>query len=188
MEIIFKFLFQKKITPLSFYAATKKTNELIAYSFSNIYNLRCTGLRFFTVYGPYGRPDMAYFSFTKAIVNKKIIHLYNKGKHRRDFTYIDDVVNMTAKIINKKPTKNKPYEIYNIGNSISIKIMDLIQCLEKETKLKAKIKMVSKKPGDVIKTHANSLKISKKINYYPNTSLSDGIKEFYCWYKSYYTK
>ena len=164
--------------PQSFYAASKKTNETISFSFSNIYKMRITGLRFFTVYGPYGRPDMAYYSFTKSIVENKIIELYNKGNHFRDFTYVDDIVSAISKIIIKKENKKKLHNIFNIGYGKSINIIKLIKLIEKESKNKAKIKLVSIKLGDVKKTHSNISKLSKEIGYYPKTSLPQGISKF----------
>ena len=172
--------------PKSFYAASKKTNETISFSFSNIYKMRITGLRFFTVYGPYGRPDMAYYSFTKSIVENRTIELYNKGNHFRDFTYIDDIVNSISKIMIKKENKKKLHNIFNIGFGKSINIIKLIKLIEKESKNKAKIKLVSIKLGDVKKTHSNISKLSKEIGYHPKTTLAQGMSKFYNWFKIYH--
>ena len=171
--------------PLSFYAATKKSNEVMAYSYSNIYKLPATGIRFFTVYGPYGRPDMALFKFTKAIINSKKIQLYNKGNHIRDFTYIDDVVNGITKII-KNPPKNKiPFKIYNIASNKPHHLKQFLKIIEKNLNKKAKIKYFSLQKGDVDKTHG-SIKLLNKLGYIPKTSIEEGVKKFIKWYKSYY--
>lgn len=173
---------------ISLYAATKKTNELLAQTYSNLYNIKCTGLRFFTVYGPYGRPDMAYFNFTKKIINKEKIELYNNGESLRDFTYIDDIVEGIIKILNNKITK-----IYNIGSSNPIKMLDFINIL-KETLINnnlikdydLNIKLLSKQPGDVDNTYADIKELEKDFNYKPNTNIKDGLDKFIKWYKEYY--
>ena len=173
--------------PLSFYASTKKSNELMAYSYHNIYKLRCTGLRFFTVYGEWGRPDMAVFKFTKSILEKKTINLYNYGKNIRDFTYIEDVVNSVL-ILLKKPLNNNKnsFAIYNIGNGKPLKVIKIIKLLEKNLKIKAKIKYVEAISGDAIKTYAdtNKLILNTKVKFKKNTDKC--IKNFVNWYKQYY--
>lgn len=174
--------------PLSIYAATKKSNELIAHSYSNMFNLPCTGLRFFTVYGPYGRPDMSLFQFTKNIINGKMINIYNFGKHYRDFTYIDDAVNFVKKII-KKPSKELiPYQIFNVGNSKPITLKNYINKIEKILRLKAKKRFIKAQIGDVYKTHAEIKKIKKVTNYSPKTKIEIGLKKFINWYKTYSIK
>jgi len=174
--------------PLSFYAATKKSNEVMAHSYSNIYKLACTGVRFFTVYGPFGRPDMAYFKFTKNIINNRLIQLYNNGKHLRDFTYIDDIVDGIFSIIKKQSKKNIPFEIFNIGNGSPKKIIDYLKYIEKHLNKRARIKKLPTQLGDVIKTHSSIKKISKFSNYKPKTNIDIGIKKFIEWYKDYYKK
>ena len=172
--------------PLSFYAATKKSNEILAYTYSNIYKLPCTGLRFFTVYGPYGRPDMALYKFTKNILENKKIELFNNGNHERDFTYIDDVINAIFSIINK-PKKNKiPFNIFNIGNGNSKKLKDYVKCIELNLGLKAKIKKLPLQKGDIKKTHSDITKLNLYAGYNPKTSINLGIKKFIDWYKEYY--
>ena len=172
--------------PLSIYAATKKSNEVMAYSYSNIFNLPCTGLRFFTVYGPYGRPDMALFKFTKNILENKKIELFNNGNHARDFTYIDDVINGIFSIINK-PKKHKiPYNIFNIGNKNSKKLKEYIKCIEINLGLKAKIKKLPLQKGDIKKTHSDIAKLNLYAGYNPRISIEVGIKKFIDWYKEYY--
>ena len=170
--------------PLSFYAATKKCNEIMAETYSNLYNFQCSGLRFFTVYGDYGRPDMALFKFTKAILNNKKIDLYNKGEHYRDFTYVDDVVYCISKLISKKHKIN--HEIFNIGNSNPQYLMKFISIIEENLSLKAKYKKMNKQIGDVEKNHANINKITKLIGANKKINIHEGIKKFINWYKGYY--
>ncbi len=186
--------------PVSFYAATKKANELMAHSYSHLYNLPSTGLRFFTVYGPWDRPDMALQKFTKAILNNKTIKVYNKGNHERDFTFIDDIVDGLIKVLKKpaKPdlnwssknpnpnTSSAPWKLYNIGNSKPVKLMDFVSILEKNLNKKAKIKFISKQPGDVIKTWADIDGLVKEFNYKPDTTIHKGISKFCKWYLDYY--
>ncbi len=172
--------------PLSFYAATKKSNEVLAYSYSNIFKLPCTGLRFFTVYGPFGRPDMALFKFTKSILKNKKIELFNSGNHNRDFTYIDDILNFIFRILKKPPNNKIPFNIINLGNGRSRKLKDYILNLEKALGKKS-IKLNQKlQQGDVLKTHADIGKIVKKTKYIPKVKIEDGISKFVKWYKSYY--
>ena len=174
--------------PLSFYAATKKCNEVIAHSYSSIYKLPTTGLRFFTVYGPYGRPDMSIFKFTKNILNSKKIELYNHGNHLRDFTFIDDVVNLVLKIIFSPPPKSMkiPYEIYNVASNKTVHLKTIIKKIEKETKKTAKIKKIVKQKADVYKTFAKTDKIKNKIGKIAITNIDKGIKLFINWYKKEY--
>lgn len=174
--------------PISFYAATKKTNEVLAYSYSSIYKLPCTGLRFFTVYGPYGRPDMSLFLFTKAIFESKVVKLFNKGDHVRDFTYIDDVVNSITKIVSKPSAGKIPFSVYNIATSSPKKLKVFLKSIENMIGKKAKIKYLNMQQGDIYKTHGDNKKIAKKINFKPKIKLADGIKKFIQWYKEYYGK
>ena len=177
---------QKTEKPLSFYAASKKTNEILAYSYSNIYKLPCTGLRFFTVYGPYGRPDMALYLFTKAIFNSKKVNFFNNGNHVRDYTYIDDVVNSVEKIITKKPDGAVPYSIYNVASSRPKKLKEFLKNIEKTIGKRAKINYLDMQQGDVYKTHGSTNKLINKIKYRPKMKLSEGIKRFVEWYKKYH--
>ncbi len=172
--------------PLSFYAASKKSNEIMAYSYSNIYKIPSTAVRFFTVYGPFGRPDMALFKFTNKILKNKKINLFNNGKHTRDFTYIDDIINGLLKLINAPPKKIIPYQVYNIGNGNPQKLIKYLKEIEKNLNKKAKIKKIPLQKGDVIKTHADIKLINKKVNYNSNTDIGEGIKIFIEWYKKYY--
>ena len=174
--------------PLSFYAASKKTNEVLAYSYSHIHKLHITGLRFFTVYGEYGRPDMAIFKFIDGINKNKKINLYNYGNHYRDFTYIDDVINSLVKLKNKQPNKNNFFDIYNIANGKTVSLKKLLSVIYSEIKIKPKINYLKMQKGDVIKTHASIKKINKKINYKPKTSINIGIKNYINWYKNYYLR
>tara|TARA_B100001248_G_scaffold250487_1_gene224636 strand:+ start:31555 stop:32526 length:972 start_codon:yes stop_codon:yes gene_type:complete len=173
-------------TPVSIYAATKKANELMAYSYSYLYGIKAIGLRFFTVYGPWGRPDMAVYGFTDAIFKNKIISLYNNGKNFRDYTYIDDVVDGIINSIHYKFKKKEvPHQVFNLGNKKSISTLTLLKYLENEIGKKAKIKHSKKAPGDVLKTLAD-VKIEKyKINYIPKVNIKSGIKYFVEWYMKY---
>ncbi len=172
--------------PLSFYAATKKSNEVMAHSYSYIYKLPCTGVRFFTVYGPFGRPDMALFKFTKNIINNKPIELYNHGNHLRDFTYVDDIVEGIYSLIKKQSKKSIPYEIFNIGNGNPKKLLDYLKNIEKNLKIQPKIKNLPLQIGDIIKTHSNINKLKKYTGYKPKTNINNGISKFIEWYKDYY--
>ena len=172
----------KTDNPISLYAATKKTNELIANCYSELYDLHTTGLRFFTVYGPWGRPDMAYFKFCKNIHDGKIINIHNHGKMKRDFTYIDDIILGTRAAIDKN-YKNK---IFNLGNSKTKNLMDLVNLIENNLNKKAKIKMDSMQLGDVKETFASIESSKKLLGFSPNTSLNDGIALFVNWFKEYY--
>lgn len=168
--------------PISLYAATKKSNELMAYTYHHLYRLNCTGLRFFTVYGPWGRPDMAYFLFTKAILQDKPIQVFNHGKLERDFTYIDDIVEGVLKAI-EKPFG---YEIINLGNNQPVKLGYFIECIEKELGKKAEKKMLPMQPGDVKRTYADISKAKKLLDWTPQIKLEDGMQKFIDWYKEYY--
>ena len=178
----------KTDSPLSFYAATKKSNELMAYSYSNIYKLPCTALRFFTVYGPYGRPDMALFLFTEAILNNKKINLNNSGKHIRDFTYIDDVTNAVQKMIKKPSKKNIPYEVYNVAGANPKNLKYFLSIIEKNLKKKSKIFNRPLQKGDVYKTYGDNRKLKKRTNFSTKFTIEVGIKKFLEWYRDYYKK
>jgi len=169
-------------TPISLYAATKKANELIAHAYSHLYQIPCTGLRYFTVYGPWGRPDMALFLFTDAILKKMPINVYNYGRMKRDFTYIDDIVEGTIAAL-KRPV---PYEVFNLGNSDSVHLLDFIRILEEELGQEAEKNMMSMQPGDVAETAADIQKSRKLLGFNPKTPLREGIKKFVAWYRQYY--
>jgi len=173
--------------PLSFYAASKKTNEVMAYSYSNIYNLPITVLRFFTVYGNYGRPDMSLFKFTKNIIHSKKIDLFNKGNHERDFTHVDDVVSNICNLVNRPPTDSVPYEVYNIASGKPKKLMYFLKIIENNLKKNASLNMKELQKGDVIKTHASTNKIISKTGIKKRKSFEKGIKSFVNWYKKYYS-
>ncbi|EAR01100.1 NAD-dependent epimerase [Maribacter sp. HTCC2170] len=176
--------------PISLYAATKKSNELMAHTYSHLYGFPTTGLRFFTVYGPWGRPDMAMFLFTDAIVNGKPIKVFNHGKMERDFTYIDDIVQGVTLIIEGDTSNRKTisdlYKIYNIGNNKSVRLMDFIEEIEQSLGINAKKEMLPMQPGDVGKTWANVEDLVRDYNYSPNTPIEKGVKEFVIWYKNYH--
>ena len=181
--------------PISLYAATKKSNELVAHTYSHLFNLPTTGLRFFTVYGPWGRPDMALFKFTELISNNKPIRVFNYGKMVRDFTYIDDVIEVMFRLIRKysKLTKTELekkgfYKIFNVGNSHPINLIDYINSIEDHLGKKAEIILEEIQPGDVEETFADTNALEEFINYKPRTKTSDGIKKFVDWYLSYYVK
>ncbi len=186
--------------PVSLYAATKKAAELMAHSYSSLYNLPCTGLRFFTVYGPWGRPDMAYFSFTKKILADEPIPVFNEGKMQRDFTYIDDIIEGVISVIDKQPTADKhwnsnhpnpatsyaPYKIYNIGNNNTVQLMDFIHTLEDCLGKKAKLDMQPMQKGDVKATFANIDALNKAVAFKPKTNIKEGLEQFVTWYRQYY--
>jgi len=186
--------------PVSLYAATKKANELMAHSYANLFNLPCTGLRFFTVYGPWGRPDMAYFSFTKAIIEGTPIPVFNNGDMQRDFTYIDDIVEGIIRLIPRPPAENKdwdrkiadpsssfaPYKIYNIGNNNPVKLMDMIDILENAIGKKAIKDFKPMQPGDVPATFADISDLTRDVGFKPDTPLSLGLPKFVAWYKEFY--
>ncbi len=186
--------------PVSFYAATKKANELMAHSYSHLYNLPTTGLRLFTVYGPWDRPDMALQKFAKAILNDETIKIFNNGNHERDFTFIDDIVEGIVRVIDKLPVSgmsfsskisdsghsSAPWKIYNIGNNQPVKLMDFINILEKNLGKLAKKEFLPMQPGDVLKTWANIDELEMQFNYKPHTSLESGISKFCKWFLDYY--
>ena len=186
--------------PVSLYAATKKANELMAHTYAHLYNLPCTGLRFFTVYGPWGRPDMALFLFTKAILEERPIDVFNEGRMSRDFTYIDDIVEGIFRVADKIPNPNEhwsgdnpdpgtsfaPYKIYNIGNNNPAELFEFIRILEAQLGRKAKMNLLPMQPGDVPKTFADVDDLMKDVGFKPATSLKDGIEHFVKWYREYY--
>ncbi|WP_149277103.1 NAD-dependent epimerase [Pareuzebyella sediminis] len=172
--------------PISLYAASKKSNELMAHTYSHLFNIPTTGLRFFTVYGPWGRPDMALFLFTDAIVNDRPIKVFNHGKMERDFTFIDDIVEGITRILIKPTADRKLYEVYNIGNNNAVKLMDFIEAIEQNLDRKAKKEFLPMQPGDVERTWANVEDLIEDYDYSPNTSIKEGVKKFVEWYKDYY--
>ena len=176
--------------PLNMYSASKKSNELMAYTYSNLYNVPCVGLRFFTVYGPWGRPDMAYFKFTKNIINDVPIEVYGNGEMSRDFTYIDDIVHGILELVNidnkKLFTDNVPFEILNLGNDSPVELNEFISIIEKTIGKKAIKQFLEIQPGDVKRTSANLKKIQSKIDFFPKTKIEAGLPKFIEWYNSYY--
>ncbi len=186
--------------PLSLYAASKKSNELMAHTYSNLFDLPTTGLRFFTAYGPWGRPDMALFKFTKAILSDEPIDVFNNGKHKRDFTYIDDIVDGIIKVIANpaKPNLNwdpvnpdpgssfAPWKVYNIGNNKKVELKEFISLIENHLGKKAHMNLLPLQPGDVPETDADISSLQKDLNYNPKTSIKEGIKKFVDWYLDYY--
>ena len=176
--------------PISLYAATKKSNELMAHTYSHLYGFSTTGLRFFTVYGPWGRPDMAMFLFTDAMINGKPIKVFNNGKMERDFTYIDDIVEGVVRIIEKSTEERiaskELYKLYNIGNNQSVKLLDFIEAIEESLGITAKKEMLPMQPGDVQKTWANVDDLILDYNYQPHTPIKKGVASFIDWYKTYY--
>lgn len=187
--------------PVSLYAATKKANELMAHTYSHLYGLHCTGLRFFTVYGPWGRPDMALFLFTRAIMEGKPIKVFNHGKMQRDFTYIDDIIEGVVRIMGKLPEPDKAwngnnpdpgtsytnYKIYNIGNNNPVELMEFIETIEKVLGKEAKKKFMDLQPGDVPATYADIDDLINDVGFKPATPIEEGIKRFVRWYKEYYS-
>lgn len=176
--------------PISLYAATKKSNELMAHTYSHLYDIPSTGLRFFTVYGPYGRPDMAYFSFTKKIINDEAIKIFNKGDMYRDFTYIDDIVKGINRLLLSPPKRENdaaPYKIYNIGNNQPEKLMYFIETLERMIGKEAKKEFLPIQQGDVYQTYADVSDLIRDFDFKPNTSIEEGLQQFVNWYKAYYT-
>ncbi len=186
--------------PVSLYAASKKANELMAHTYAHLYDISCTGLRFFTVYGPWGRPDMAFFKFTKAILAGEPIPVYNHGKLTRDFTYIDDIVEGVIRVIDRpatpdpdfnsdKPTpasSQAPFRIYNIGNGTRIELMDYIQTLEECLGVKAQYNMLPMQDGDVHATNADVSRLHDEFGFAPSTSIQEGLSQFAQWYREYY--
>ncbi|HBT3065717.1 TPA: NAD-dependent epimerase [Klebsiella aerogenes] len=187
--------------PVSLYAATKKANELMAHTYAHLYDIPTTGLRFFTVYGPWGRPDMALFKFTKAILEGKSIDVYNYGKMKRDFTYIDDIAEAVVRVQNVIPqadpnwtvetgspaTSSAPFRVYNIGNSSPVELMDYITALEEAMGMEAKKNMMPMQPGDVLETSAETQPLYDLVGFKPQTTVKEGVKNFVEWYKGYYT-
>ena len=192
--------------PVSLYAASKKSNELMAHAYSKLYNIPSTGLRFFTVYGPAGRPDMAYFSFTNKLINNEKIKIFNYGNCKRDFTYIDDIVEGIIRVIEQPPEKKNgndglpipPYAVYNIGNSNPENLLDFVQILQEELidvgvlpkdyDFDSHKELVPMQPGDVPITYADTSELEKKFNFKPKTSLREGLHNFAIWYKEFYMK
>jgi len=186
--------------PVSLYAATKKANELMAHTYSHLFNIPTTGLRFFTVYGPYGRPDMAYFSFVRDILAGTPIKVFNHGQMKRDFTYVDDIVESIAQLMTKVPAANPhwdervddlsssfaPYKIYNIGNNNPVDLMRFITILEDQLGITAEKIYMDMQPGDVLVTYADVSDLEKDIGFKPNTSIEEGLAKFVKWYKKYY--
>ncbi|MFC5623390.1 NAD-dependent epimerase [Algoriphagus winogradskyi] len=188
--------------PISLYAASKKSNELMAHTYSHLFNIPTTGLRFFTVYGPWGRPDMALFLFTEAIVKGEPIQVFNYGKMKRDFTYIDDIVTGVIKVADRPASPNvdfdgqnpdpgssvAPYKVYNIGNSTPVLLMDYIHAVEKGLGKKAEMNLLPMQPGDVLSSHAEVSDLVRDTGYKPNTPIDQGVKSFTDWYLDYYKK
>ncbi|MBU9713488.1 NAD-dependent epimerase [Evansella tamaricis] len=186
--------------PVSIYAATKKSNELMAHTYSHLFGVPTTGLRFFTVYGPYGRPDMAYYSFTKKIIDGETIKIFNNGDMERDFTYIDDIVEGIVRLIDQPPKPNNdwdrvnpdpsssyaPYKVYNIGNNKPVRLMDFINTLEKHLGIEANKEFLPMQPGDVQATFADIDDLNKATGFKPTTSIDEGLKKFVDWYRQYY--
>lgn len=172
--------------PISLYAASKKSNELMAHTYSHLFDIPTTGLRFFTVYGPWGRPDMAIFLFTDAIMNDRPIQVFNHGKMERDFTYVDDIVEGVARILAKPTTDRKLYEIYNIGNNNAVPLSEFIEAIENHLGKKAEKEMLPMQPGDVERTWADVENLIADYDYRPETPVSIGIGKFVEWYKEYY--
>lgn len=178
----------KTDTPVSLYAASKKTNELLAHTYSKLYQLPTTGLRFFTVYGPWGRPDMAPILFMKSILNQEPIQVFNHGKLSRDFTFIDDIISGLSAIALTAPKGEIPYKIYNIGSDKPVELLQFIEAIEQSTGKKAIKIMTGMQKGDVLFTHADIAAIKRDFNYSPKTSIQEGIDKLYLWYVDYYKK
>ena len=191
---------QRVDKPVSLYAATKKANELMAYTYSHLYGLPCTGLRFFTAYGPFGRPDMAYFSFTKSIIEGRPIDVYNFGKMKRDFTYIDDIIEGVVRILSRAPesgsrvapaalaaaTPEPPYKIYNIGNNKPVELEVLIRTIERCVGRKATLNFMPMQPGEVVETYADIAELEHVVGFRPVTDLDQGIAQFVEWFREFY--
>ncbi len=186
--------------PVSIYAATKKANELMAHTYSHLYGMHCTGLRFFTVYGPWGRPDMALFLFTRAILEDRPIDVFNNGKMRRDFTYIDDIVEGVRRVLDQPARPNPewtgdspdpgssyvPYKLYNIGNNQPVELLRFIEIIEECLGKKARKNLLPMQPGDVPSTYANIDDLMRDVGFKPNTTLEEGVPRFISWYRDYY--
>jgi UDP-glucuronate 4-epimerase len=187
--------------PMSLYAATKKSNELMAHAYSNLFGLPTTGLRFFTVYGPWGRPDMALFLFTKAIIEGKKLQVFNRGKHTRDFTYIDDIVEGVVRTLDKTAelnpnynstapdpgTSSVPWRVYNIGGGKPVELLKYIECIENSLGKKAELELLPLQPGDIPNTEADAQALSHDIGFQPATPVKEGINKFIEWYQSYHS-
>ena len=171
--------------PVSLYAATKKANELMAYSYSHLYAIPSTGLRFFTVYGPWGRPDMAYFSFTEAILAGRSIDVFNHGRMMRDFTYIADIAEGVLRVLDRPPAGEPPHALYNIGNHEPVALLEFIETLEKALGREAKKRLLPMQPGDVPATYADISALRAATGFAPTTPLAEGIGRFVAWYRSY---
>ena len=188
--------------PLSLYAASKKANELMAHTYSHLYNLQTTGLRFFTVYGPWGRPDMALFKFTKSILSGEKIPVFNYGNHRRDFTYVDDIVEGVIRVLDNPATSNpewsgddsdpgtsaSPWRVYNIGNNNPVELMDYIEALENSLGMKAEKELLPLQPGDVPDTYADVDDLVKNFSYKPQMNINQGVDNFVKWYRGYFSE
>lgn len=186
--------------PVSLYAATKKANELMAHTYSHLYDIPTTGLRFFTVYGPWGRPDMALFLFTKAIIERSPIDVYNNGNMQRDFTFVDDIVEGIVRVLDRiatpnpeyaadladPATSNAPYRIFNIGNNNPVSLLNFIGCIEEELGIRAVKRMLPLQDGDVPATYANTDALNAWVGFVPSTNINDGIGKFVAWYRKYY--
>jgi len=186
--------------PISLYAASKKSNELMSHTYAHLYGLPCTGLRFFTVYGPWGRPDMALFLFTRAMLEDKPIDVFNHGRMQRDFTYIDDIVEGVVRVLDHPPAGNPdwdpkdpdpasssaPYRLYNIGNNNPVQLMDFIQALENALGKKARKNLLPLQPGDVPSTYADVDDLVRDLDYKPETSVKEGIERFVKWYREFF--
>ncbi len=172
--------------PVSLYAATKKANELMAYSYARLYHIPATGIRFFTVYGPWGRPDMAPSLFMSAILKGETIRLFNHGNMERDFTFVDDIVTGVLKIIPSPPLMETPHAIYNMGCTSPVKLTDFLAEIEKVAGKKAIVEMTGMQPGDVVSTYADTTRLKRDFNYKPSTPLGTGIQSFYQWFNGYY--
>jgi UDP-glucuronate 4-epimerase len=178
--------------PVSLYAATKKANELMAHTYSHLFGIPTTGLRFFTVYGPWGRPDMAYFLFTRAILEGRPIEVFNHGKMRRDFTFVDDIVEGVLRTADRPPdtgggtTMGAPYRLYNIGHNCPVELLEMIETLERALGRTAEKIYLPMQPGDVVSTYADIDDLERDVGFRPTTALADGIEQFVDWYRSYY--
>jgi UDP-glucuronate 4-epimerase len=178
--------------PISLYAATKKANELMAHTYSHLFGIPTTGLRFFTVYGPWGRPDMAYFLFTRAILEGRPIEVFNHGKMRRDFTFVDDIVEGVLRTADRPPDTDggtatgAPYRLYNIGHNCPVELLEMIETLERALGRTAEKIYLPMQPGDVVSTYADIDDLERDVGFRPTTALADGIEQFVDWYRSYY--
>lgn len=176
----------KTDTPVSLYAATKKSNELMAYAYSHLYGIPATGLRFFTVYGPWGRPDMAPYLFLHAVMEGKPIRVFNHGDMQRDFTYIDDIVEGVVRVLEHAPDGEDPHRVYNIGHSEPVELMDFIRTIEQVSGKKAIMQMEDMQAGDVVCTYADTTRLEEDFDFHPQIGVEEGIRRYYEWYKSYY--